>query len=90
MLHNRDTGRLPDSQINSKLFGTTSDKSNSFLELYLKVYACKMNLDPNPNPNRDYPNNLLDTILLLGYNDRIEWLEYNIVVGWTLNFPNIP
>ena len=29
-----------------------------------------MNLDPNPNtnPNRNNPNNLLDTIILLGYN----------------------
>ena len=32
-----------------------------------------MNPDPNPNPNpsRDNPNNLLDTIILLGYNVRI-------------------
>ena len=32
-----------------------------------------MNRDPNPNPNpnRDNPNNLLDTIILLGYNVRI-------------------
>ena len=28
-------------------------------------------LNPNPNPNRDNPNNLLDTIILLGYNVRI-------------------
>ena len=27
--------------------------------------------NPNPNPNRDNPNNLLDTIILLGYNVRI-------------------
>ena len=32
-----------------------------------------MNPDPNPNPNRDNPNNLLDTIILLGYNVRIRW-----------------
>ena len=32
-----------------------------------------MNPDPNssPNPNRNNPNNLLDTIILLGYNVRI-------------------
>ena len=29
--------------------------------------------NPNPNPNRDNPNNLLDTIILLGYNVRIGW-----------------
>ena len=27
--------------------------------------------NPNPNPNHDNPNNLLDTIILLGYNVRI-------------------
>ena len=32
-----------------------------------------MNPDPNPNANRDDPNNLLDTIILLGYNVQIEW-----------------
>ena len=29
--------------------------------------------DPNPNPNPNNPNNLLETIILLGYNVRIGW-----------------
>ena len=32
-----------------------------------------MNPDPNPNPNPNNPNNLLDTIILLGYNVRMGW-----------------
>ena len=39
----------------------------------LSFHAYKMNPDPNPNPNRDNPNNLLETIILLGYNVRIGW-----------------
>ena len=31
-------------------------------------------MNPDPNPNRDNPNNLLDTIIVLGYNVRIEWI----------------
>ena len=31
-----------------------------------------MNPDPNSKPNRDNPNNLLDTIILLWNNIRIE------------------
>ena len=27
---------------------------------------------PSPNPNCDNPNNLLDTIIILGYNVRFE------------------
>ena len=34
-----------------------------------------MNPNPNPNPNRDNPNDLLDTIILLGYNVRIECIR---------------
>ena len=51
-----------------------------------------MNLDPNPKPNtnHDYPNNLLDTILLLGYNDRIEWLEYKYCSRMDAKFPKCP
>ena len=35
-----------------------------------------MNPDPNPNPdpNLNNPNNLLETIILLGYNVRIGWM----------------
>ena len=51
-----------------KFLGTTFDNSNNLLELYLHAY--KMNPDFNPNPNN--PNNLLDTIILLGYN---VWIE---------------
>ena len=29
--------------------------------------------DPNPDPNPNNPNNLLETIILLGYNVRIGW-----------------
>ena len=36
-----------------------------------------MNPDPNPTPNRNNPNNLLDTITLLGYNVRIECIYSN-------------
>ena len=38
--------------------------------------------DPNPDPNPNNPNNLLETMILLGYNVRIRWnikLEYNFV-----------
>ena len=41
-----------------------------------------MNPDPNPNPNPDpnpnNPNNLLETIILLGYNVRIVCHHSNI------------
>ena len=30
---------------------------------------------PNSNSNRDNPYNLLDTIILLGYNVRIGWMN---------------
>ena len=30
-----------------------------------------LNSHPNPNPNRNNPNNLLDAIILLGYNVRM-------------------
>ena len=42
-----------------------------------------MNPDPNPNPNpsRDNPNNLLDTIILLGYNVRIGWTGEGLPSG---------
>ena len=38
-----------------------------------------MNPDPNrnPNPNGNNPNNLLDTIILLGYNVRMGWVLSN-------------
>ena len=29
-------------------------------------------MNPDPNPNRDNPNYLLDTMILVGYNVRIE------------------
>ena len=46
---------------------------NSIFPDELSFHAYKMNPDPNPNPNpnRDNPNNLLDTIILLGYNVQI-------------------
>ena len=31
-----------------------------------------MNPDPNPNPNPNNPNNLLDTIILLGFTTRYD------------------
>ena len=59
-----------------RLLVTTFNNSNNLLELLFHAY--EMNPDPNPypNPNPNNPNNLLDTIMLLGYNVRIEW--------WTL------
>ena len=55
-----------------RLLVTTFNNSNNLLELSFHAY--KMNPDPNPNPNLNpnNPNNLLDTIILLGYNVRIE------------------
>ena len=48
-----------------------------------------MNPDPNhnPNPNRDDPNNLLDTIILLGYNVRIGCLY---LLGISLEITETP
>ena len=43
---------------------TTLNNFKNLLELSFHAY--KMNRDPNLNPNRDNPNNLLDTIILLG------------------------
>ena len=56
-----------------KLLVTTFNNSNNLLELSFHAY--EINPDPNPYPylNRDNPNYLLDTIILLGYNIRIEW-----------------
>ena len=56
-----------------RLLMTTFNNSNNLLELSFHAY--KMN--PDPNPTRDNPNNLLDTVILLGYNVEIEcrvWL----------------
>lgn len=52
---------------------TTSDNSTNLLHVELYLYAHKMNPDTNPNTNRDNSNNLLDTIILLGYkrSDRV-------------------
>ena len=54
-----------------KLLVTTFDNYNSYWKMSLHAY--KMSPDPNPNPNsnRDNPNNLLNTIILSGYNVRI-------------------
>ena len=42
-----------------------------------------MNPDQNHYPNPNNPNNLLDTIILLGYNVRIECIV-NITDGWEI------
>ena len=55
-----------------RLLVTTFNNSNNLLELSFHAY--KMNPDPNPNPNPDNPNNLLDTVVVLGYNVWIEWI----------------
>ena len=55
-----------------RLLVTTFNNSNNLLELSFHAYE----MNPDPNPNRDNPNNLLDTIILLGYNVRIEWQIY--------------
>ena len=42
--------------------------------------------NPNPNPNPNNPNNLLDTINLLGYNVRMGWyFLYTLYVVHMLN-----
>ena len=45
---------------------TTFNNSNNFLELSFHAYNGP-DPNPNPNPNPNNPNNLLDTIILLGY-----------------------
>ena len=48
-----------------------------------------MNPDPNPNPNPNNPNNLLDTIILLGYNVRMGCKFQKTVVNFSLVFTTV-
>ena len=48
------------------------NNSNNLLELSFHAYKMNPDLNPTPNPNHDNPNNLLDTIILMGHNVRIE------------------
>ena len=47
-------------------------------------------MNPNPNPNPNNPNNLLDTIILLGYKVRMSCIQlWTLVeIAKTLVFPH--